>query len=80
MKTLKNLEPLAEAVHESWSRWMEYLFNQCTYFNGTATIPAELVARWERQLETPYSELSEAEKESDRIEARKYLEVFNASV
>ena len=36
-------------------------------------IPTELFNRWERQIRTKYSELPENEKESDRIEVRKYL-------
>ena len=33
-------------------------------------------SRWARQRETPYSALSEAEKESDRVEARKSIAVL----
>jgi len=36
----------------------------------------ELVAQWEKQLATPYSELSEKKKESDREQIRKYLPVI----
>ena len=40
-------------------------------------IPAKSVRRWARQMNTPYSELSEAEKESDRKEADKFLELLS---
>lgn len=36
-----------------------------------------LIKRWERQIDTPYSELSEAEKESDRKESRNYLPIID---
>jgi hypothetical protein len=36
-------------------------------------IPADLFERWQKQTETPYSELTDKEKESDREQVRKYL-------
>jgi tRNA A37 threonylcarbamoyladenosine synthetase subunit TsaC/SUA5/YrdC len=41
--------------------------------DGSLLIPADLVAQWDRQIATPYAELSENEKESDRDQVRKYL-------
>ena len=35
--------------------------------------PPELVERWEAQIATPYNELTDAEKESDREQVRRYL-------
>lgn len=70
------IEALADPEHAGWSDWMAYLFSRCheSFRNDNPAreliIPAELVARWERQIGTPYAELSEAEKESDRNEAR----------
>lgn len=41
--------------------------------NVTLRIPAELVARWKRQLETPFAELPDSEQESDREQVLRYL-------
>lgn len=70
-------EHFAAMEHARWSRWQEYLHKQCfrsPEFTGALIIPADLVARWERQISTPYSQLTEAEKESDRKEVRPYIE------
>ena len=71
-------EKLAELVHNSqWSGWMRYLFSKGTFNDdGTWTMPAWAVERWRRQMETPYFELSESEKDSDRSEADKFLYFF----
>lgn len=68
------VEALADVAHESWAGWMRYLFEKSTDNpDGTVTIPVDQVERWRRQVDTPYNELSEEEKESDRKEARKYI-------
>jgi len=74
-KESSQIERVAEYCHDqSWAGWMEYLFSWCeANSDGSMTIPAERVQRWSRQMRTPYVELSETEKESDRIEARKIL-------
>lgn len=60
-------ERLAAIEHERWAAWQSWMHAQCNqYGDGTLLIPAALVARWERQIATPYAELSEAERASDR--------------
>jgi hypothetical protein len=67
-------EALAALAHEQWSGWMEYLFSKSQdNADGTVTIPAWAVERWKRQMTTPYAELPEAEKNSDRQEADRVL-------
>jgi len=71
-------EKLAEYAHAAWSRWMAHLFETSTLNpDGTVTIPAWAVERWKRQLNTPYAELPESEKESDRKEADVMLQIFH---
>lgn len=76
-------ERLAEYAHEAWSGWMRYLFSKCMddsefdgQLKGTQVIPAWAVERWTRQMNTPYAELPESEKESDRAEADKMLSII----
>jgi len=67
-------EQLAAQEHERWAHWMTYLFSRGTFnADGTWTMPAWAVDRWQRQAATPYRELSEPEKDSDRAEAAKTL-------
>jgi hypothetical protein len=67
-------EQLAAYAHNAWAGWMMYLFNKAqAHPDGTVTIPAWAVARWQRQMHTAYADLPEAEKASDRAEADKML-------
>ena len=67
-------ERLAAIQHAIWSHWMTYQFSVCERNDdGTMTIPAKKVERWERQAATPYAFLSEAERESDRHQANRIL-------
>ena len=61
------VEKLADLEHEQWAHWTEYMLNNLTDEN---------IARWNRQIATPYSELSEEDKEKDREWARKVLDII----
>ncbi|HXI15419.1 MAG TPA: hypothetical protein VNM48_03535 [Chloroflexota bacterium] len=72
------LERLADQEHARWSGWMNYLFSKCVLVNNDegrdhCVIPTALVERWKQQAATPYFMLTEQEKESDRVEARKTI-------
>jgi len=72
----KHRELLAEYAHNAWAGWMKYMFSKShRNTTGTVTIPKELVARWGRQMVTPYFSLPSKEKESDREEADLILEI-----
>ena len=77
-------EDLAEYAHDAWAGWMKYMFSKGEIISGTdsegkaftrCVIPTWAVERWMRQMNTPYAELPESEKESDRDEADKMLEI-----
>lgn len=68
------VERLAEIEHERWAHWQRYVHDHCERRkDGSLVIPAKLAARWTAQIETPYSELSEQEKDSDREQVHHYL-------
>lgn len=65
MKT-KN-EIMAEIMHETFSHWMKYLFTvSAETMVGDVVIPAKYCEKWRRQMNTPFANLLESEKESDR--------------
>jgi hypothetical protein len=67
-------EQLAAIEHERWSHWQRYVHNNgVRQPDGSLLLPPDLVARWEKQIETKYADLANAEKESDREQVRKYL-------
>lgn len=58
------VERLAAWDHNAWAHWTEYMLDNLT---------PENIARWRRQIATPYADLSGKEKDSDRKEAREIL-------
>jgi hypothetical protein len=71
------LEALAAIEHERWSAWQRYMHDHgVLQQDGSLLFPAELVTRWEHQIQTPYGSLTEEEKESDREQVRRYLPVI----
>lgn len=71
------IELLADEEHDSWARWMQWLFSRCIANDDKSmTIPAPLVERWMRQAYTIYEDLSEEEKHSDRNEVMYILPII----
>ena len=82
MESLKAIEKRfveegAALEHERWAKWQKWMHSRFWIARDGSEplvqLPYELYERWERQIKTPYSELSEEEKESDRRQTRKYL-------
>ena len=56
---------------------MTYLFQVSSRDeDGSYTIPSDKVMKWERQIATPYTQLTDIEKESDREQAEKVLDAL----
>lgn len=70
-------ELLAAYAHSAWSGWLAYQFKRSTRNDdGSVTIPADLVGRWFRQSTTPYDQLPDQERDSDRAEADRIMAIW----
>ena len=78
------VEAGANIEHDRWARWQKHMFSKCDYeIEGEKvflTLPLGLFDRWNRQIETRYSDLSESEKESDRKETRTYIPLVQQAI
>ncbi|MBE5440130.1 MULTISPECIES: hypothetical protein [Mycobacteriaceae] len=81
LETPALMEKLAAIEHERWAHWQQYMHDQCQRAeDGSLIIPAQLAQRWQTQIETPYEDLTESEKDSDREQVRRYLPIIGAAI
>lgn len=72
---------MAAVEHERWSHWQRYVHSKgVRQPDGSLLLPADLVSRWERQLNTKYAELDEQEKASDREQVEEYLPIIASAL
>ena len=70
-------EKVANLCHLQWAGWMQWLFSKGQLNDDKSfIIDPYWVERWQRQMNTAYDDLSEAEKDSDRKEADKFLDLL----
>lgn len=76
-------EVLADLEHQQWAHWTKYMLKVLHpalpfVYDGQKgqSEAGRAMIRWMRQIDTPYADLSEEEKESDREWARKVLEAL----
>jgi len=75
------LDRLAAAEHERWAHWQQYVHEQCQPGpDSSLIIPAELVHRWTEQISTLFAQLTDAEKDSDRDQVRRYLPIIAEAI
>lgn len=74
-------EQFADLAHAIWAHWMRYMFSCGQQLaDDTWIMPADKVKRWTRQMHTPYAELSDKERESDREQADKMIVLFEGAI
>ncbi len=71
------IEKGANLEHDRWVRWQKWC-HRILRENCPSPELEKVLERWNRQIATPYSELSEQEKESDRKETRNYVPLLKS--
>lgn len=71
-------EKFAVVAHDAWSGWMRHLLKSTTGEVPEGVVYG-LVERWKRQMDTPYVDITDAEKMFYRKEADKYLNALASS-
>jgi len=70
-------EQLAAIEHERWASWQKYVHDLYRQPDGSVMIPAGHAYAWDKQIATPYAELSEREKDSDREQVDRYWPIIS---
>jgi len=78
MRVRERREALADHVHMVWARWMAWQGEHVHLVPKAAALAMHTAAieRWARQAQTPYVELGEAERASDRAIAEEYVAIL----
>ena len=78
----KIYEKLASIEHERWCDWQKYMHSKGEISPDGCFLIYSLaqIKNWERQIATPYAELSEQEKQSDRDQVDRYWPLIDRYV
>ena len=68
MKKEELIEILATIEHQRWADWQKWCHQ--VYRQGDFE---KYMERWEKQIATAYSDLSEEDKEKDRLQVKRYF-------
>jgi hypothetical protein len=75
------IEVLASVEHKRWAHWQRHVHSSAIrQADGSLLIPVEVAARRERQIATPYADLSEDEKQADCDQVHRYLPVIERAL
>jgi len=66
------VEKLAAIEHERWADWQSWCHKVLREHCPSPELE-QVLARWDKQIATPYQELTEQEKESDREQVQRYI-------
>lgn len=69
-------EDLADYAHDTWCRWLRYMFSKGVEESDGLKLPHKYVERWRRQMNTPYPILPEEEKYAARTESIRITRIF----
>lgn len=70
-------EQLADIEHQRWSDWQKWCHKVLREECGSPELE-KVLERWDKQIETEYKDLSEKEKDSDRVQVDRYFPVIKS--
>lgn len=74
-------EKLAAIEHERWADWQTWMHSKMVTNDNTDKwyhLPKRYFKWWQKQIKTPYADLSEKEKDSDREQVDRYWPLIEA--
>lgn len=74
------VEQLADIEHQRWADWQRYCNKVLRARATDERTLEERLQYWDKQINTPYSMLSEREKEEDRKQVRRYLPIVESLI
>ncbi len=77
------IEKLAAIEHDRWSDWQKWVHEQLIpTLKGDPNfqIPKDTIRRWHDQIITPYADLTEKEKQSDRDQVMRYWPLLDSYI
>jgi hypothetical protein len=74
-------QQLAAIEHERWADWQKYMHSLAYHEGptGELTFYGKDIEQWERQIKTPYKDLSTAEQASDMEQVDRYWPLIVAA-
>lgn len=72
-------EKLAAIEHERWADWQKWC-HKVIRQNDPNLQTENVLMRWDKQIETPYADLSEKEKQSDREQVDRYWPIIESLI
>ena len=69
--TSEKREKLSAQIHEQWANWTKHMLSN---------LDESHIGNWKKQISTPYSDLSEEDKDKDRREADKIIEIIESEI
>ena len=69
------METLADIEHQRWADWQAWC-HKILRENCPSPELEKVLERWDKQIATPYKDLSEQEKQSDRDQVNRYLPII----
>lgn len=71
-------EKLAAIEHERWADWQKWVHAQMTPVSHGHLLHHDIYQRWQRQIRTPYADLTDKEKASDMEQVDRYWPLIEA--